>query len=70
MEGIRKLTLLPANRLGLAKKGRIREGCDADLCLFDPETITDRAGFGVETCGLPPAGIKAVICGGRVVYKT
>jgi N-acyl-D-amino-acid deacylase len=69
MEGIRKLTLLPANRLGLTKKGRIREGCDADLCLFDPETIADRAGFGVETCGIPPVGIKAVICGGRVVYK-
>ncbi|MDR3146650.1 MAG: amidohydrolase family protein [Treponema sp.] len=67
MEGLRKLTLLPAKRLGLGKKGRVREGCDADLCLFDPETITDRAGYGVETCALPPEGIKAVICGGRVV---
>jgi N-acyl-D-amino-acid deacylase len=69
MEGLRKLTLLPANRLGLGKKGRIREGSDADLCLFDPETITDRAGYGLETCALPPVGIKAVICGGRVVYS-
>lgn len=69
MEGLRKLTLLPAKRLGLGKKGRIREGCDADLCLFDPETITDTAGYGLETCALPPAGMKAVICGGRVVYR-
>jgi N-acyl-D-amino-acid deacylase len=69
MEGLRKLTLLPADRLGLVKKGRIQEGCDADLCLFDPATITDRAGFDMDTCTLPPAGIKAVICGGRVVFR-
>jgi N-acyl-D-amino-acid deacylase len=69
-EGIRKLTLLPAQRLGLAKKGRIREGCDADLCLFDPEAIADKSLFGVDVCALPPAGIKAVICGGKLVYQT
>jgi N-acyl-D-amino-acid deacylase len=69
MEGIRKLTLFPANRLGLAKKGRIQEGCDADLCLFDPETITDKADFNIGTCAIPPGGVKAVISGGRVVYR-
>jgi len=69
MEGIKKLTLLPAQRCGLSRKGRIQEGCDADLCLFDPAAIADRAGFGVETCALPPEGIKCVIAGGRVVYE-
>jgi N-acyl-D-amino-acid deacylase len=69
IEGIKKLTLLPALRCGLSRKGRVQEGCDADLCLFDPLTITDRAGFGVETCALAPEGIKCVIAGGRVVYE-
>jgi N-acyl-D-amino-acid deacylase len=68
-EGIKKLTLLPALRCGLSRKGRVQEGLDADLCLFDPETITDRAGFGVETCALAPAGIRCVIAGGRVVHE-
>ncbi|MCL1818968.1 MAG: amidohydrolase family protein [Spirochaetaceae bacterium] len=69
IEGIKKLTLLPAQRCGLSRKGRVQEGCDADLCLFDPQTITDTADFGPETCALPPRGIKCVIAGGRVVYE-
>lgn len=69
IEGIKKLTLLPALRCGLSRKGRVREGCDADLCVFDPQTIIDRAGFGAETCALAPGGIKCVIAGGRVVYE-
>lgn len=35
-QAIRKLTSLPASRLGLTGKGRIAPGMDADLCLFDP----------------------------------
>lgn len=38
-EAIRRITRLPAERLGLAKKGRIQVGADADLCLFQPEAI-------------------------------
>jgi N-acyl-D-amino-acid deacylase len=68
-EGIKKLTLIPANRLGLSRKGRVQPGCDADLTLFDPENITDTAAFGVDVCALPPRGIKAVIRGGKIVYR-
>ncbi|MDR0908195.1 MAG: amidohydrolase family protein [Spirochaetaceae bacterium] len=69
MDGLRKLTLMPARKLKLAKKGRLQEGCDADLCLFDPETIADQATYGIKGCALPPMGIKAVIVGGKEMYK-
>jgi N-acyl-D-amino-acid deacylase len=69
-EAIRKLTLIPANRLGLSRKGRIQAGLDADLTLFDPETITDTSGFGVDICARPPLGIKAVILGGKIACRT
>jgi N-acyl-D-amino-acid deacylase len=69
MEGIRKLCLIPACRLGLSRKGRLQEGCDADLCLFDPELISDRASYGMDTCALAPVGIRAVIVGGRAAYE-
>lgn len=41
-EAVHKMTRLPADRLGLAKKGRIQVGADADLCLFDPAAIHER----------------------------
>lgn len=41
-EAVHKMTRLPADRLGLVKKGRIQPGADADLCLFDPAAIRER----------------------------
>jgi dihydroorotase/N-acyl-D-amino-acid deacylase len=44
-EAIRKMTAFPAARLGLQDRGLIREGMAADVVIFDPERIIDRATF-------------------------
>ena len=44
-QAIAHTTLLPAQTMGLRRKARIRAGMDADLLVFDPETICDRADF-------------------------
>jgi N-acyl-D-amino-acid deacylase len=44
-EAIRKMTSLPASRLGLKDRGVIRAGMKADLVLFDPRTILDESTF-------------------------
>jgi dihydroorotase len=45
MEALRKMTIAPAERLGIQNKGRIAEGADADIVAFDPVRVTDRATF-------------------------
>jgi N-acyl-D-aspartate/D-glutamate deacylase len=50
MDALRKMTLMPSQRLerstpNARKKGRMQEGADADIVVFDPQTITDRATF-------------------------
>ena len=50
MEGIRKITLLPAERLEQAvprmeRKGRLQIGMDADVTVFDPVTVKERATY-------------------------
>ncbi len=62
MEALAKMTIVPARRLGLKNKGRISKGKDADLVLFDLETIIDGADFNTPT--RKPEGIKTVILKG------
>ncbi len=72
MEALRKMTLMPAQRLekrvpSMRNKGRIRIGADADIVVFDPELIIDRATFKEPT--KPPEGIYYVLVHGVVVVK-
>jgi N-acyl-D-amino-acid deacylase len=65
-EAIRKMTSLPAQRLGWKDRGVIREGAFADLVLFDPETVIDRSTF-AKPFELP-AGIEKVFLNGELVW--
>lgn len=66
-EAVRKMTGLPAARFGLADRGVLRVGAWADLVLFDPERVIDRATFDEPT--LPAAGIEQVFVNGRCVWR-
>lgn len=63
-EMIRKMTSLPAAVYGFTSKGIIREGMDADLCVFDADTIIDRATY--AECTLGAEGLRYVIVGGEI----
>jgi N-acyl-D-amino-acid deacylase len=65
-EAIRKMTSLPAQRMGLRDRGTLRKGAFADLVLFDPHTVLDRATF--EKPMELPVGIKAVFVNGVRVW--
>jgi N-acyl-D-aspartate/D-glutamate deacylase/CubicO group peptidase (beta-lactamase class C family) len=65
-EAIRKMTALPAARLGLRDRGMLAAGMKADLVLFDPATIIDRATF--EQPRLRPHGIHRVWVNGQPVW--
>lgn len=66
-EMIRKMTGLPAAVYGLQNKGLIKEGYDADLCIFDPETVTDRADFGKVF--RRAEGLHYVLINGKIVVE-
>jgi N-acyl-D-amino-acid deacylase len=65
-EAIRKMTSLPANRLGLKDRGLIKVGNRADLVLLDPATVIDRSTF--EQPQLIATGIRKVFVNGREVW--
>ena len=66
-EAIRRLTAAPAQQLGLESKGRLNVGADADIVIFDPQGIADRATFAQPL--LPPVGIDYVIVNGSIAAK-
>ncbi|MEY8369730.1 amidohydrolase family protein [Anaerovoracaceae bacterium 42-11] len=65
-DALKKMTVLPAERMGFSKKGRLELGCDADITVFDPETISDGATF---TELKAPKGIVSVMIGGEIVLE-
>ncbi len=67
IDALKKMTLLPAKRLGLTNKGDIRPGMDGDITIFNPNTISDNATY-IEP-STPPTGIEYVIIGGVVASK-
>lgn len=69
-QAIAHTTLLPAQTMGLGRKGRIRAGMDADLLVFDPETICDLADFpGLGRPDAAPEGIRFVIVSGEIAAE-
>jgi N-acyl-D-aspartate/D-glutamate deacylase len=67
MDAVRKMSLMPAQRLegripGMKEKGRIRVGADADLVLFDAARVIDRSSY--REPALAPEGILHVLVAG------
>ncbi len=67
MDAIRKMTLMPAQRLedrvpAMKAKGRLRVGADADVTIFDAAKVIDRSTY--REPAVPPDGIRYVIVGG------
>jgi N-acyl-D-aspartate/D-glutamate deacylase len=67
MEALRKMTSMPADRLGIQTKGRLAVGADADVTVFDPARVIDRATF--EKPAQYSVGIEYVVVGGTAVVK-
>ena len=72
MQALRKMTLMPAQRLehrvpAMGDKGRVRQGADADLAIFDPATIRDMATY--EDPVRYSQGMRYVLVNGRFVVR-
>ena len=71
-EALSKCSLRPARLLqdrvpSMRRKGRVQPGADADIVVFDPATVSDRASYARST--LPSAGIRYVLVNGTFVVR-
>jgi N-acyl-D-aspartate/D-glutamate deacylase len=67
MDALRKMSLMPAQRLGIQSKGRLQVGADADVTVFDPDRVIDRATF--DNPAQYSEGIPYVLVNGAFVVK-
>jgi N-acyl-D-aspartate/D-glutamate deacylase len=72
MDALRKMTLMPAQRLerrvpGMRDKGRLRVGADADITVFDPATVRDASTYTEPS--LQSLGMRYVLVNGAVVVR-
>ena len=73
MEALKKMTIMPAKRLQdispmMLKKGRIQVGTDADICIFDPNIIIDKADF--KQLEFSEGIVHVLVNGVLVVYNS
>ena len=72
LDAVRKMSLMPAQRLEKATpaghgKGRLQEGADADIVVFDPKTVSDESTY--EDPMEPSVGVKYLLVGGTVLVE-
>ena len=65
-EAVRRMTSLSAQTFGMVERGQVREGYFADLCLFDPDMVIDKATY--DEPKLEAAGINMVLVNGEVAF--
>jgi N-acyl-D-glutamate deacylase len=71
-EALRKMTLMPAQTLEgfvpqMKRKGRLQEGMDADVVVFDPDTISDVGTY--DKPNQPAVGVQSLIVNGELVIQ-
>src|SRR5262249_48376246 len=66
-EAVRKMSSFPAARIGLTDRGVLRPGMKADIAVFDPATVRDRATY--EKPHQYAEGFAYVIVNGQIVYE-
>ena len=66
-DAVRRMTSYSAQRFRLTRRGEIRPGFYADICVFDPATVIDTATFDRPIS--PAKGIDTVLCNGAIVWR-
>jgi N-acyl-D-aspartate/D-glutamate deacylase len=66
-EAVRRMTAVPAAMVGLTERGYLMPGMIADITIFDPNTISDRAT--IEQPTLPSVGVRLVLINGKLALK-
>jgi N-acyl-D-amino-acid deacylase len=66
-QAVRKMSALPASRIRLGDRGRIAPRLAADLVVFDPATVIDKATY--EDPFQYPEGIRAVVVNGQIAFR-